>query len=46
MAMTYSKTGRFRMCPSAYQVGPPEFQTVDGHEVPPGKKKIVLDVKT
>jgi len=44
MAMTYAKTGRFRMCPTAFQVGPPEFQTVDGHEIPNDQVKQFLIV--
>jgi hypothetical protein len=41
MAMTYIKTGRFRMCPMAFQIGPPEFQTVEGHQIPPDQAPIL-----
>lgn len=35
MVTTYKLTSRFRMCPKARQVGEPEFQTLEGSDVPP-----------
>lgn len=37
LAASYEKTGRFRMCPTIYRKGEPEFLTVEGQNIPDGQ---------
>ena len=38
---TLPLSGRFRMCPKIRQSGPPEFQTIQGQDIPDSQKVTV-----